>query len=151
MGEPRRVRVESSVVIHRPVEEVFTFAGEIANLPLWVPRVKEVHKAPEGPWSLGSTARTVRRMLGRRIVFTWEVAEYEPNRKIVLKSLGGPVRAQDTSTFESVEDGTRFTFAFEGELTGLITKLFGPIFVRLFRSELQSDLANLKRLLEARA
>ena len=42
-------KVEASVVINCPIEEVFTFAANIQNNPQWQSRVLEAKVTSEGP------------------------------------------------------------------------------------------------------
>ena len=50
------IGVESTVVINRPVEDVFAFASDQTNEPKWHTDVLEVHPASGGPVGPGSTS-----------------------------------------------------------------------------------------------
>ena len=41
----------------------------------------------EGPLGVGTTFTDVAKFLGRRIESVWEITEYDPNRKVSLKSI----------------------------------------------------------------
>jgi len=144
------ISLEHSVVIGRPVENVFAFVANVENEPLWIGEVMEVEKTSEGPIGLGSTYNNIVQFLGRRIVDPHEVVQYEPHRLFGFKSYSGQVQFEGTETFESVEGGTRFTFAARGETGGLF-KLAEPIVNRMINRQWETNVANLKELLEAEA
>ena len=147
-------RIEASVVINRPVEEVFEFVTNPKNDLLWQSGVLESEQTSEGPMRVGTTVRSVSQFLGRRMEGTGEVTEYEPNRKIKTKGTSGPMTVEASYTFEPVEGGTRVSFVGEGETGGLVKRLFGladSIVVRMAQRGMETDFANLKDILEAEA
>ena len=90
----------------------------------------------------------VRQMLGQRLEATVEVTEYVPNQGRSFKTASGPIQAQATFTFETVEGGTRVNYTFEGEARGLF-KLADAILARMIQRQVETDFSNLKDLLEA--
>ena len=144
------MRIEQSVVINRPVEEVFALLADFEKLPLWDAAVVEAMKTSEGPMGVGATIREVVRMLGRRVEMTGEVTEYEPNRKITFRTTSGPLPGKVTEAFEAAGGGARVTFATEIELGGVF-KLAEPIVARMFKAQVKGSAASLKDFLETRA
>lgn len=138
---------EVVVEINRPVEEVFAYASNPANVPEWNTMVEEV-TASETPLRLGTKTRLRMRLLGRTIHGTQEVLEYEANRRFVVRT-DGPFVVTDTWTFESIGDGTKVTFASEGAPGGFF-KLAEPIVIRVAKKQLQAQFETLKEILEAR-
>jgi uncharacterized protein YndB with AHSA1/START domain len=144
------MRVEESVEINRPVEEVFSYVANPENLPEWSGLVLEVHKETQGQPEEGDRFTTVAKFLGRRFETPFERRAYEPNRRYTDRAAGGPIPDQDwTYTFEEVSGGTRITRAAEGEPGGFF-RLAGPLLERAGRRQVRADLGNLKDLLEAR-
>jgi hypothetical protein len=144
-------RTQSSVVINRPVEEVFDFAMTLSNHPLWMRGVIEARQTSEGPLGVGSTGRLVERVLGRRVEAMWEITEYEQNRAMTAKSTLGPVSLVQQWGFEAVAGGTKVSLDQEIGLGRVLERLAGPPVAWLLRREWQSALVRLKTLLEARA
>ena len=144
------IKVEHSVVIDRPVEEVFAFVAAMENEPQWQSGVDEVHSTSEGPMGVGSTWFEVMRILGRRIETHYVVTEYEPNRKLSMKSTSGPVSMEGSMTFESAGGGTRMDITGQGDAKGFF-KLAEPVLGRIINRQFEADLGNLKDLLEAQA
>jgi uncharacterized protein YndB with AHSA1/START domain len=146
-GEMRRL--EESVVIERPIEEVFLVAGDPENDPRWAPTVTEVRKTSDGPLGLGTTYEHVIRLLGRRIEISFEVTDYEPNRALEIGRFSGPFRgAVGRRTLEPVERGTRVTFAAQGT-SGLFFNLLEPLVVAAIRRQFTRSVVRLKHVLEA--
>ena len=142
------VRIEQSVEFERPPEEVFSFVADPRNDERWTPAVEETRKTSDGSLGAGTTFESVFRLLGRRFEATFEIAEYEPNRKVVLGSATSrPLQLTGTRSVEVVPGGTQFTIRVEVRSGGF----FGvaePVFARLAERPLKVALANLKNLLE---
>jgi len=144
------IRMEYNLVINRPIEDVFAFVSNIEKLSQWVGPVLEAKQTSEGPVGVGTTSTRVAQFLGQQLETTHEVTEYEPNRKISFKSSSGPIAIEERFTFESVENGTKGTFSGEVEAGGFF-KLAEPIIARMLKRQTESDVNNLKELLEAQA
>ena len=141
-------KIEHSVVINRPVEEVWAFMADPENDSQWVSGLVESTLTTEGPIGVGSRMRDVRRFLGRQMESTLEITEWEPNKRASMKSLSGPMKFQGTRTFESVEGGTRVNESVEAEIGGFF-RLAEPLVVRMGKRQIQTDYANLKDVLES--
>ena len=141
-------KLEASVVINRPTEEVFAYITDIKKLSEWMSDLVEAKQTSEGPVGVGTTISAVANPLGRRAESTQEVTEYEPNRKFAFKSTSGPVESKDEYTLESVAGGTKLTRVAEAKMGGFF-KLAEPLAVRMMRRQFETNFANLKDLLEA--
>jgi uncharacterized membrane protein len=47
------MRVEESVEINRPLQEVFNYVSDVGNYPEWMAHVLEVRKDTPGPTAAG--------------------------------------------------------------------------------------------------
>jgi uncharacterized membrane protein len=139
-------RFEHSVVISRPLEDVFAFAANPVNDPQWSSAV-DVTQVSAGPLVIGTEFQQVGRFLGRRVELSLQVTAYDPNQRLRLKTTSGPIRFAGTRRFEPVTGGTRVTFTGDGE-TGGFFKLVEPLVIPMARRQLRVDLANLKRVVE---
>ena len=143
--------IETSVVINRPIDEVFAYVSNYENSLAWMTEVVEVKRTSEGPVGVGATYRDTVQFLGRRIENTnSEVTEYEPNRKFAIKTTSGPLPGAEEYTFDSVAGGTKVTRVTEAE-TGGFFRLAEPIIARMAQRLFEANSANLKELLEAQA
>ena len=143
-------RFTCSTAIKRPVEDVFSVLSDPANDPTWSSAVVEAEQTSPGPIGVGTTARFVSKLLGRRIETDWEITEFEPNHRFVALSKSRPFPLQVSMNFESAEGGTRVSVTYEAEPGGFL-KLTVPLFVIMGKRQLQSALDNLKGLMEAKA
>jgi uncharacterized membrane protein len=139
---------EMSIVINRPVEEVFAFLSNLENEVKWRREWIEARNTSEGPLGVGATFLLVSTFLGRRVEVVYEVTEYEPNRLTAWKAVSGPLPLTFRRIFERVEDGTRVTISYDGEMRGLL-KLMAPLFVSMGKRQLAGDIPKLKQVLEA--
>lgn len=145
------VRIKASVVIDRPIEEVFAFVIDAEKWPQWMTELVESKKISEGPMGVGTTWSAVIHLLGRRIESTLEVIEYEPNRKYSFKHTSGPIPIEkDEFTFDSVAGGTKVTHAVEAEPGGFF-RLAEPLIARMTQRQFEANFGNLKDLLDAQA
>ena len=142
-------RIETSVTIRRPVEEVFDFVTNVANVTQWQSGILESSQTSEGPMGVGATMRVGVRAMGRQLRWTLEVTEYEPNQKFGWKSTSGPYPMHGGYTFESVNGGTSLTFVGEAQLGGFF-KLIEPLVRRSIQKWREANFGKLKDLLEAR-
>ena len=113
-------RVEMSVVINRPIDEVFEIVDAAENDHLSRSGPLESEQISEGPMGVGTTTREVRTFLGRRMEGTAEVIECEQNAKLGVKSTSGPEQGQAWAATESVPGGTRHTMVTEAEIRRLL-------------------------------
>jgi carbon monoxide dehydrogenase subunit G len=145
------VKLTESNVIHRPVEAVFAFATDPLKSKLWqtenVLAEKNLAAEPQGKAKLVKTVKG----LGFTTDFTMETVEFEPERKMMTNVTGGGRLGHVSGTgkwlFDGVPEGTRVTFDWEVELSGLL-KLAMPVFAPLVRRTLRRDLENLKKVME---
>jgi carbon monoxide dehydrogenase subunit G len=141
-------KIERSIVIERPVEEVWEFVHDPANDLLWQTTLTESEELTEGPMRVGTRVREVRRFLGVRIETAWEVTEYEPTTRSGIRATSGPIPFSGGYRLESTGSGTSFNVQGELDAHGVF-KLAEPVFARIAGRELETNLAHLKDLLEA--
>jgi uncharacterized membrane protein len=148
------IRVEESVKINRPIEEVFSYTSNPENFPQWAATVREVRQdAPGGdPRNReGERFTAMQQALGRRFEAPFEVIDYEPNLRYAHQSREGhPVPVTMDFTYEPVSsEVTRFTPRIEAEPGGFFG-LVGLVLERVIRRQMRTNLATLKDLLEER-
>ena len=143
------IRAENSVVIDRPLEEVWKFMSDFGNVPKWNTRVLEVRQTPEGPIGMGTNFQFTTRFLGQRIT-DLRITEWEPTRKFAFESTSRVLKGSKASyAMEPAEGKTRLTVAGEVELRGF-WRLIEPIMMRMAKRYGRADLATVKHLLEPR-
>ena len=138
-------RIQRSIVIDKPVEEVFAFTHEPANDALW--QTTLVESSADGPLQVGTTVRETRRFLGKRVQMTRKVTAVTPPRGSAFETVSGPVPMAGEYTLEAVNGSTRLTATGELDAHGFY-KLAEPVIRRMATRELETSLGNLKDLLE---
>jgi uncharacterized membrane protein len=142
------IKVETTVQIDRPSEEVFAFISNFENNPKWQSGQLEAKFTTEEPLRVGSTYDQVAKFLGRRIVSTFEVVEYKPNRKVKASSTSGSFPITFTRMVEPSDDGSEVTAIIEGDASGFF-RLAEPLLKRMVQNSVDADYQNLKKILES--
>jgi uncharacterized membrane protein len=142
------MRLEFTVDIHRPVQEVFRVVGDLSNDPKWQSAVVEATKVTDGPVAEGARFRHVFRIMGRRTPLDVEFLHYAPMRRYVLSCSAGPLVFSTEVRFEPIARGTRVVTLIAGNPRGLL-KVAAVTLSSHRRHEIEADLLNLKRMMEA--
>jgi uncharacterized protein YndB with AHSA1/START domain len=141
-------RLETTIIINRPAEDVFAFLNIPENHPKFVPGMIEFKKTSPGPLGrVGATIRGVRQFLGQRMVLPYEITEYEPGNRLGMKGMMGPITFEDGYVLDSMGNSTRVRFWLELTLTGLM-KIAKPFVVWQGKIHAGETLTNLKSALE---
>jgi uncharacterized protein YndB with AHSA1/START domain len=144
------VKVEASVMIDRPIEEVWKLITDMSKVPKWDTAVLEVRQTSTGPFGLSSTVEVRQKM--RNMTFSQRVTEYEPNQKLSFETTSGPGKGTIlTFSVETIEGKTRFTKADDPLKFSGIYKLLGPFITPMLKRESEAAVGNVKRVLESEA
>jgi carbon monoxide dehydrogenase subunit G len=141
------VNMEVSIVINRPLDEVFASLADLESNVKWRSGTVEAQQTSTGPIGVGTTYRMVNSVFGRRLEGEAEVTEFEPNRKFVTKTRSG-YSIEAERIFEPVEGGTRVTFVVKADLAGFF-QLAEPLVAGMGKRRLEGDVADLKDLIES--
>ena len=141
------MRIETEVVIKRPVKEVFAYVSDPARWTEWGSGVLECH-VTETPIRKGTRLTTVTKFLGRRVETAHEVTQYQLNRRVSSRATS-PFPVDMSYGFETVSGGTRLRLAVDGETRGFF-RLADPLIARIFKKQTEGDLETVKEILEAR-
>jgi uncharacterized membrane protein len=75
-------RFETTVVIDRPIEEVFAFLADGENDPKFSPRVLEIAKTTDGPPAVGTVYASTVKDAGMKTKREFKLTEFEPLTRI---------------------------------------------------------------------
>ena len=142
--------VGKSLVIDRPVEDVWNYMTDISNMPRWEDSGAVWKQMSEGPIQVGTSIQSSITFLGRTVTFDLRVTEFEPNRVFSVEAVAGrtrgtkvtyllvPVEDRKTS-LSRVTDARSYGIAKVLQpFVGLITKRTGALEAR-----------NMKRIMES--
>ena len=139
---------EKSLFINRPQQEVFDFLSNPANDAQWQGSTESAEWTSEGPPGVGSTQRSVIKLLGRKIDSSLEVTTWNPPRQLGFKVVSGPIPFEGTIKLESQENGTQVTQTVHAEPGGFF-KIAEGLAIKRVKKTIETDVQTLKRLLEA--
>ena len=137
---------ENTVMISRPIEEVFGFLSDFENVPTWNYAIAETRKVTQGPIGVGTIYQQVRSVPSRSEE-RFEVTAYNPPRNLEIGGQLGPFPSRLSYALDAVPEGTRVTNSVELELRGP-GRLLGRVAVPRVRDAVAANLRKLKELLE---
>lgn len=143
-----KVDVTTQTVVNRPRLEVAAYASDPNNAPSWYANIDAVEWRTTPPLVLGTQLDFVARFLGKRLAYTYEVADLVPGERLVMRTASGPFPMETTYTWASVAaDRTRMTLRNQGTAGGF-SVLVAPFLSVAVRRANRRDLARIKALLE---
>jgi hypothetical protein len=144
----RAVDILTEIVIERAVAVVAGYAADPANAPEWYVNIRSIEWRTPPPMTVGSRVAFVASFLGRRLAYTYEIVEYVPDRRLVMRTAEGPFPMETTYTWEALgEERTRMTLRNHGMPAGF-SRLAAPFIGAAMRRANEKDLRALKGLLE---
>jgi len=144
------INVEDSIIINRPVEEVFAFVADQTNAPRWQQGLLEVQRITDGPLGVGTKHTAVRKFMGRRVEATNEYIGYVPNEEITFTGRSGPAHFEVSYLTEPAAGGTKLTCKMQMEQGGLFS-LVDSLIAGSLKRDFKADFRDLKALLENQA
>lgn len=146
-------RFACSVTIQRPIEEVFAVLTDPTRSPEWSKHSVRGELLTDGPPRVGSRRRTVVKGFAGigTMESVFEVTEIDPLRAVALRQVSASWGGSGATryTFTPVEEGTRVDWTWELNPSGAMKLLMGGPVLEMTRRMFQSDLENLKRLMES--
>jgi carbon monoxide dehydrogenase subunit G len=146
-GEHPVYKIEKSILINRPQQEVFDYITDPAKSAEWQSGVSSGGWTSDDPPGVGSTFRSSARFLGRKIDSELEVTEWDPPNRVSFKIASGPVPAEFTNTLEAQGDGTLLSITSQAEFGGFF-KLAEGLAGRQLEKQFENDMSTLKLMLE---
>src|SRR3989441_10904684 len=90
------MRLNVDILIHRPIQDVFSFLVRWENASLWNSAVRRVTKTSDGPVGVGTEYWMSRELPQGEVENTFKVIEYEPNRRYSIQTTSGPTPFLDS-------------------------------------------------------
>ena len=140
----------NSVIIRRPIEDVFAVLTDVEKTGTWFPGNVEERWTSPPPHGVGSTRHAVVTMFGRRSENDAVTTEYDPPHGAAIRGTTPKAPFVVTLTFASEGDGTRVHVASEIRLRGW-TRALGPLVVAVYGMAWGRGLKKLMQLMESGA
>jgi uncharacterized membrane protein len=142
------VDVSTEIEIDCPPATVSAYAADPNNVPEWYVNIKSVEWKTVPAIAVGSRIAFVAQFLGRRMAYTYEIAELIPGERLVMRTTDGPFPMETTYTWQpAANDRTRMTLRNRGTPTGF-SAWVAPLMAYAMRRANRKDLARLKQVLE---
>jgi hypothetical protein len=141
------VDVSSEIVIRRSGDDVAAYSANPDNAPAWYVNIKSVEwKTP--PLQVGSKIAFIAHFLGRQLKYTYEIIEFIPGERLVMRTAEGPFPMETIYSWKSTADGnTHMILRNRGDPAGFAS-LVAPLMTLAMRRANRKDLAHLRQLLE---
>lgn len=143
------IQTSATVVIHRPIGEVFRFAADLSNIPLWVPGA-QVRLLSTGPFGDGTQFEETLMRFGRAVISIVEVKNYQVNEGFDFQTIKAPfpmLSSLGGLHFATTADGTQVTLAHRVQLVPWLRPL-EPLLQRLSQTQSQRAVQAIKTTLE---
>ena len=143
------LEVSVSVDIDCPAADVFAYIADMANNPTWQQGQQACTWTSEPPLRLGSTYDQEATFLGKTIMSSFEVVEFDAGSTIRIRTTESTMPIDVTRQVVAREDGTSTVSAVvRGDASGVF-RLAEPAMKVLVRRSVRKDYERLKELLEA--
>lgn len=141
--------VNGAISIHAPVEKVYAYLSDLANMSEWCAPVVEARWLNRTPDIVDSTAEMVVKIAGQRIPSELVVLKAEPPSHFSARALTG-VRGTYAWTLEPVPGGTLVTRTIDWALPPSILghEIEALYFERTQKRTVDQDLENVKTVIE---
>lgn len=143
------VDVLTEITISRPAAVVAGYASDPANAPAWYANIDSAEWQTDPPLSAGSKVAFTARFLGRQLAYTYQITEFVPQQRLVMRTAQGPFPMETTYTWQPIgASATKMTLRNRGEPAGF-SRLASPFMAAAIRRANRKDLAKLQRILES--
>jgi uncharacterized membrane protein len=142
------VDVITEVKIRCSHEKVSEYAANPDNAPKWYVNIHSAEWQTQKPMTIGSRIAFKAQFLGRELAYVYEIVEFIPGQKLVMRTANGPFPMETTYTWDMIDDNlTRMTLRNKGNPTGF-SKLIAPFMATMMTMANKKDLKKIKEILE---
>lgn len=142
------VDVITEIAIRRPIQMVAEYAANPDKAPEWYMNIDSAEWKTEKPLSVHSHIAFKARFLGKDLSYIYEITEFIPERKLVMRTASGPFPMETTYEWESIdEQTTKMILRNQGIPTGF-SKWMTPLMSFMMKRANKKDLMKIKEILE---
>jgi uncharacterized protein YndB with AHSA1/START domain len=140
------MKFTNTILIDRRPAEVFGFLAHLENVPRWNHAISDTRKISGGAVGVGSTYRQTR-TVPTRSDETFEVTEFEPDRRLSIRGALGPFESEITYLLTPADNGTTLINTMDLRSSGPL-RLVAPLAAARIKSAVAANLGSLKQILE---
>ncbi|RFU70951.1 ATPase [Peribacillus saganii] len=142
------VDVFTEISISCPLKTVSEYAANPDNAPEWYLNIKSAEWLTQKSLKIGSQIAFKAQFLGRDLAYVYEIVEYVPGEKLVMKTADGPFPMETTYTWKYIDDTlTKMTLQNKGNPTGF-SRILTPFMSLMMEKANKKDLKRIKAILE---
>lgn len=142
------VDVLTEIIIQCPIEIVAAYASNPDNAPEWYKNIISAEWETAKPLVVGSKVAFTAHFLGKKLAYTYEIIEFQPNQKLVMRTAEGPFPMETIYTWKTIDEAsTKMSLQNRGIPSGF-SKMISPLMSFMVRKANQKDLISIKRILE---
>jgi len=142
------INYQSDIIVNRPVEQVYQVTSDVARLDDWTD-MRGTRLVNGSALGLGAQIQTTLNMGPLKPAITFEVSDYEPNRRLAWKTVSkGALDWDAVYTFEPQgPSATKLGTSGQLRLNGVL-RLLEPLMAGEVKSGEAKELVRLKELIE---
>ncbi|WP_430964949.1 SRPBCC family protein [Spongiimicrobium sp. 2-473A-2-J] len=142
------VDVLTDIQIFCPRHRVAEYVANPDNAHEWYVNIKSAVWLTPKPAEIGTRIAFKANFLGRQLMYTYEIVEFVPMKRLVMQSVDGPFPMETSYTWEDFNGGhTHMTLRNRGNPTGF-SKFVAPFMAAAMKRANGIDLKRLKKVLE---
>lgn len=141
------IEIKSSILIYKPIKLVFDFLCNPENDFQWQYGTLASAVISEGEVAVGASFRSVGHFMGHRTQSTYEIIEYDANKKYSFKSLSGPLQSFTTFTFKIAKGCTQVNMEIHANAINMLG-LNENIIEKKLKKQTKENMTILKGILE---
>ena len=125
-------RYETTIEVLMQPQAAFELLSDFSRTTEWDPSVVSAVKHGDQPVGLGSIFTLTVKFFGRENVIDYEITEYQPNSRVVLRGENAGVVAIDQILIKQNGEKTAVTYSADLQFNGF-AKLIDPVMGRVFK------------------
>jgi len=139
----------STVTIDRPREEVFSYLADPRSQTVWQSGLQQFKADWTGEPKVGDRASGIVKVAGKKVHWVTETSEVQRPERLAYRSVAAPFPFEISYTL--VDRGGSTEVNHDGSVEsmgGFFGKLADPLVVLMYQRDMNSNLANLKAIIE---
>lgn len=142
------MEAKQSIIINRPIEEVFDVATCHERCVVWRGPIADAKKTSDGPAGVGTSYHHTLTFLGQSVAAEPVITVWDPPYRAEFENHKGPATYKSEFVCEPVEQGTKLTTGIQLEISGIFRHIPDVLVRQAAMRQHKSDLQALKDLLE---
>ena len=140
---------QTTVIINKPVKEVWEFFKNPDNLKLWLSGFQKFEHVSGIPGTVGAKAKHHFLERGKELILDGELTEVVEEKRIIGILDSSMMLNTITNSFNDLgNDETEVSLSSDTHFKGFLWKQIGPLMKGEFKKRQENDLQTLKKILE---